>query len=154
MKIAVFSDSHRHMSAMENAVALEKPDVIFHLGDHDTDAAALSRKFRDIPLYSVQGNCDYYPIGEERIITRIAGKTFFAAHGHTYNVKLGYDSIINAAAVSGADILLFGHTHIPYEAEVNGLIVLNPGSIGFGLTYDIIEIDASSVRFERKLSVR
>lgn len=150
MKIAVFSDSHRHTSGMTNAVFAEKPDVIIHLGDHDTDAAELQREFPAIPIIIVSGNCDLPPMAEPRIITRLGGKTIFAAHGHTYNVKFGYDHIINTAMTAGADILLFGHTHIPYEEERDGLIIINPGAIGYGMTYEIIEIEDGNVKYERK----
>lgn len=32
--------------------------------------------------------------------------------------------------VAGTDILLFGHTHLPYQKEVNGTLFINTGSIG------------------------
>ena len=38
MKIIVFSDSHRELDGMRQVITREKPDYVFHLGDHDTDA--------------------------------------------------------------------------------------------------------------------
>ncbi|MBQ5567659.1 MAG: metallophosphoesterase family protein, partial [Oscillospiraceae bacterium] len=75
---------------------------------------------------------------------------FFLTHGHTYRVKYGFDAIINAACVARADVLLFGHTHTPYYADVNGLTVINPGSIGYGDTYGVLTIENGSLNYEMK----
>jgi putative phosphoesterase len=32
--------------------------------------------------------------------------------------------------VAGTDILLFGHTHLPYQKDVNGTLFINTGSVG------------------------
>ena len=39
-----------------------------------------------------------------------------------------------------ADVLLCGHTHIPYYDDFGSLQLLNPGSIGYGHTYGVITI--------------
>ena len=70
-------------------------------------------------------------------------------HGHKYNVKLGYDSIVNMACCAGADILLFGHTHRQVFFDVNGLTVMNPGSVDRGY-YGVIEIKAGRIDAEVK----
>ena len=43
MKIIVFSDSHRELDGMRQVIAREKPDYVFHLGDHDTDAEQIAK---------------------------------------------------------------------------------------------------------------
>ena len=148
MRIAVFSDSHKKVGGMVRAVDLEHPDVIFHLGDHQTDADKLHECFPDIPMYSVYGNCDLITRGESRIIVELAGKKIFAAHGHTYSVKLGLNSIINTAMTSGSDIVLFGHTHRALNTEYEGLIIMNPGASGLTGTYGMIIIKDGKVIHE------
>lgn len=32
--------------------------------------------------------------------------------------------------VAGTDVLLFGHTHLPYQKQVNGTLFINAGSVG------------------------
>lgn len=154
MIIAVFADSHHFNNAMLEATELEKPDAVFHLGDYETDAFELERRFPGLPVYSVPGNCDLYPRGETKILAELAGKKIFAAHGHTFYVKSGYDSIITNALYSGADILLFGHTHVPYRGEVNGLLVINPGSVGYGLTYGILTVEDGRIDYTLKQFAR
>ena len=56
LKILVLSDSHRCVGAMYDAAMLEKPDVIFHLGDHVSDAQELSYALDPIDFYEVRGN--------------------------------------------------------------------------------------------------
>lgn len=34
------------------------------------------------------------------------------------------------AKVAGADVLLFGHTHLPYKKKVSGVLFVNSGSVG------------------------
>ena len=63
-------------------------------------------------------------------------------HGHRYGVKSGMGALLSHAAARDADIVLFGHTHIPHEecipvgTEIGGVVLtrpmylFNPGSIG------------------------
>ncbi len=84
-------------------------------------------------VYAVRGNCDFdgkYP--EERII-EIQGKKIFICHGHKYGVKYGYNSIYYRGKEVGADIVLFGHSHLPIIEEYDGLILMNPGSVSRGM---------------------
>ena len=53
------------------------------------------------------------------------------------------------ACCAGADILLFGHTHRQVFFDVNGLTVMNPGSVDRGY-YGVIEIKAGRIDAEVK----
>jgi hypothetical protein len=151
MKIIVFSDSHRNVEPMVEAVGIEKPDYIIHLGDLESDAIELGRRVGNIPICSVPGNCDLLPIGQKRLIFDFCGKKFFVTHGHMYGVKSSYDAIINTALTAGADIALFGHTHVPYEAVIAGMYVINPGSVGTGSrTYGVLTIENGEISYEKK----
>ena len=52
-----------------------------------------------------------------------------------------------AAMEADADIVLFGHTHVPFKDRSLGMEVLNPGSIGVGKepTYGLVTIDSGLV---------
>lgn len=142
MKILVMSDSHGNKSAMIKTAALESPDMILHLGDHAGDCSEIRMEYPDIPLRCVKGNCDrssYEPETDEFVL---CGKRFFMAHGHLYRVKTGFSSIINAASCRGADILLFGHTHIPYRSIDAQMAIVNPGSIGMNSrSYAVLDLE-------------
>lgn len=128
MKLLVFSDSHGKIDFMIDMVREISPDMILHLGDHDEDAKTLRARFPDIPLHMVCGNCDFGPGTAERLEIAIAGKTVVLTHGHRYHVKENYNALYNMGHYANADLLLFGHTHIPHYEQVGNMHVLNPGS--------------------------
>jgi len=128
MQILVFSDSHHVTSLMEKSVRDLEPDLILHLGDCDSDTCILTETFPHIPLRVVRGNCDLLsksPLLENFLIVE---RRVIMTHGHRYEVKSGYDSLIHMGQSARADILLFGHTHIPHYEQVDTMHVLNPGS--------------------------
>lgn len=147
MKILVLSDSHGKSSPIINAIEKTNPDAVIFLGDGVRQADIISDTY-DIPFYLVKGNCDFGEYEYMQLI-ELCGKRLFFCHGHKYGVKGGYGAITQAARKYGADIALFGHTHIPYEHYENGLYLLNPGSCGSprvgGPTCGIIEIVNGSV---------
>lgn len=151
MKIIVLSDSHGNTENLLSAVAVTGSDMILHLGDHDSDCVVLRKSFSDIPLYAVRGNCDLF--SNEEIIRDIfcEGKHIYMCHGHTYNVKTGLSSLIRGGRDNRADIVLFGHTHRPFYDIVDGMHIINPGTIGYaGRTYGILNIRNGNISYEEK----
>ncbi len=133
MKILIFSDSHGELTYMRKAIKKERPDYVFHLGDHDRDAEALGREFQMLPIVAVRGNCDGW--GSETPLTRlipIGGLRLFLCHGHTFGVKTSLLRLSYAAREQEADVVLFGHTHEAFsEKDPSGLVFFNPGSCGY-----------------------
>ena len=130
MNILVFSDSHGNVEDMIRWTHLLQPDGVFHLGDLQRDARALEREFPRLPVMSVPGNCDGWTDEADIRNLRVEGCRVLASHGHRWQVKSGYGAAIAAARRAGASVLLFGHTHEAYCELVDGLWVMNPGSIG------------------------
>ena len=135
---------------MLDAVYEEMPDMILFLGDGVRDLYALRDTFADIPVRLVAGNCDVGSFEAERDFFEVAGKKIMMLHGHQYGVKYGTEKIVNMACCAGADILLFGHTHRPLHVDVNGLLVINPGSLGYDGLYGKLMISGGSVTYEAK----
>jgi putative phosphoesterase len=50
-------------------------------------------------------------------------------HGHTFQVKQSTDLIVAEAQLVQADVALFGHTHVAMTKYVDGVYLLNPGSV-------------------------
>ncbi len=142
LKILVLSDSHRTMKYMEQAVSLEQPDNIMHLGDYTRDAETLRRCFPEIPLASVRGNCDFDSETPEQLIGDWGGVRFLLTHGHRYNVKTGLLHLSLAAKEAQVDVAVFGHTHRAFCELHAGVWLLNPGSCGTGFpSYGVIHIE-------------
>ena len=145
MKLLVFSDSHSSLSFMRKCIEKIKPDGIIHLGDHYDDGEAICEENPHILFYQVSGNCDRYrcpPSAREMLCLKISGVMIFMTHGHTYYVKQGIGALLKDARRYEADIVLYGHTHIPCcEQEGDGLWVMNPGSCGYyGGSAGILEL--------------
>ena len=153
-KVCVFSDSHQCSANMMHAVSLENPDYVFFLGDGESDINAVMKEHPAPTYYCVRGNCDQHsalPIIQN---TTICGIKIFSTHGHTYAVKTdsSFCDLRYTAMEADANIVLFGHTHIPYRDRSLGMEILNPGTIGnvSAPTYGVITIDAGAITTELK----
>lgn len=138
-RILVFSDSHRFLRTMYEAVDRHKPDLVVHLGDVMRDAEELSYAYPQQAIVMVPGNCDGWTTEPLQKLLEIQGKKILFSHGHIWHVKSGYDAALAAARQAGADLVMFGHTHRAYcVREEDGLWVLNPGSARY--SYGIVTI--------------
>ena len=143
MKLLILSDSHGNIDNMARAVELIQPRHILHLGDCLRDAQALHERYPDIPMDTVPGNCDWGSCDQPERLLEMGGVRIFMLHGHTRNVKSSPMSALYAAKEYGAQVLLFGHTHVPLVDNDGTLLTLNPGAAGDRLhpTCGILTID-------------
>lgn len=142
MKIVVFSDTHGDVDHMEQVVQREKPYLVLHLGDLCRDVEELQRRLRSQTIQYVCGNCDGFTETPDQRVLQVEGRRILMMHGHRYGVKQAYGRAVFAAQEAEADILLFGHTHIPYCEDLKGLWVMNPGSCqGRRASYGVISLE-------------
>ena len=87
MKICVFSDSHGTADNMITAIELERPDACFFLGDGSRDIERIGKRYPDMPIYAVKGNCDFMSKFDTSLRCEIDGVIIFAVHGHQSSVK-------------------------------------------------------------------
>ena len=139
------------MFYMNRALSLH-PDaeVVFFLGDGLYDADALrAMDSRPRMWIAVKGNCDFHRLFDGREARRIEEITLekrkiLLTHGDAFGVKGSLSSLESFARERGADIVLFGHTHIPCERYVNEdrpMYFFNPGSISSGeYSYGILTL--------------
>lgn len=128
MRIIVLSDTHGYINnVVDKMMTMDKPDLIIHLGDNARDGEKVSEEL-GIESILVKGNCDLGSIFNEDELIEIRGKKIFLTHGHRYDVNGGLNSIYYKGLEIGADIILFGHTHIPINIKEDNLIIMNPGS--------------------------
>lgn len=126
---------------MVNIILNERPDHVIHLGDHVRDADELADRFPALFITRVVGNCDHITMCSEKLVREFCGFRFFLTHGHHYGVKSGLLRLTYAAMEVQADIVLFGHTHIPMYETRDQLKYLNPGTCSTSRgTYALIEI--------------
>ena len=153
MKLGVLSDTHGITSAAIKAVnKMGAIDALVHAGDHYHDAQQLKSILR-IPVYAVRGNCDPYSIGQEELIINIGGHKLFITHGHLFQAKSTLQLLFYRAQELGANIVIFGHTHIPLVASESNILLFNPGSTtrpqpGYQASFGLINIASQGVTGE------
>ena len=140
MKIIVFSDSHGRTNRMLSAILDHNPDLVLHLGDHSSDCRELQMVFPELIIRNVRGNCDFGAHEPDTDEFVLCGKRIFMTHGHRYRVKTGMQDLLETAKGRMADIVLYGHTHLAREMELEGMRIYNPGSVGYEGTYGLLTI--------------
>lgn len=137
MKIFVVSDTHGIIEDFLKTVeTMEKPDLIIHLGDYVDDGLKIE-KITGIETIIVKGNGDYFygDYNEDKLLD-IRAKKIFITHGHNYKVRHGVDNLFYKGEELDADLILFGHTHVPIIIEDQGRMIMNPGSPTLPRDYD------------------
>ena len=147
-KILVLADSHTHIDNLQNAIdAAGCVDYIFHLGDHASDMGRVEMHNASAKVLCVKGNGDLGDFPTHRAVI-IEGHRIVLTHGHLQRVKQSLLQLSLFAAEQEADIVLYGHTHVPDISYASGgRLLLNPGSIGVPRrgdpTYCILKVDAN-----------
>jgi putative phosphoesterase len=151
MRIAILSDTHGNCTQAVRSLDLSGAfDCIIHLGD-TTDDAEFIELALERELVIVSGNCDAGGKYPRSMTLEIAGKIFFICHGDRSHVKAGLTQLYQKALQVGADIVLYGHTHIPLIEEINNILFINPGAMkksSKNPTMGILHIDGGMVRAE------
>lgn len=132
MKIGVISDTHiknpDRLLPNEVFLAFEGVDLILHAGDILIEEVLLQLE-AIAPVLAVAGNNDSYEIyqkhGNRRVITagdKKIGLTHGMSRGKTYMSAYAefYDDEV--------DCIVYGHSHIPHNEVINGILFFNPGS--------------------------
>ncbi len=118
-------------------------DAILHAGD--VCVPQVLEQLQEIaPVYAVRGNRDYLQLRHLPVSLRLEfdGVTIGLTHGHgtwkNYVVDKGYiiryglqpERYLQRAllAFPGVQAIVFGHTHLPVNTWVDGVLCLNPGS--------------------------
>ena len=141
LTLLVASDTHGRADRLVEACRRADPAAVIFLGDGLRDLTYLPP---NIPVYAVRGNCDWSESADAPTVrvVEMGGYRLYLTHGHLHGVKLQLDSAIAAAVAADADVLLYGHTHVPFEktlhtgTQIAGgvlqkpLLVLCPGSLG------------------------
>ncbi len=132
MRIGVLSDTHiRAGKSLPSWVFNELADVemIFHAGD-----ILIPQVLEDLaciaPVKAVRGNCDGWELADlpSELLSVLEGWRIGLVHGCA---GVGYDTperAFNTFKDKGVNIIIFGHSHVPYMNWLNGVLLFNPGS--------------------------
>jgi putative phosphoesterase len=123
--VGILSDNHGDWPP-HIAESLAGVDAIIHAGDigpyklvQDMEAIA--------PTTAVLGNTDGdMPINESAVVT-LDGKKFFVQH--IVDPHRLQASLRERLKRIEPDVVVFGHTHMPFCETLGGVLFLNPGSV-------------------------
>ena len=121
MKVIVTSDSHGNINVLKKIMEKEKDfDLFLDAGDSELDPKTI------YPILSVKGNRDYL-IDNNFLVKDLNGVRFYVTHGAGYFFNIDY--LVSNAETLGCNVAIFGHTHMPFLKIIDGVVVLNPGSV-------------------------
>lgn len=128
-RIGIISDTHVPHFSFPDAVwtLFEGVDLIIHAGDLST-LSVLAQLETIAPVIAVQGNVER----EEVIRTLPIKREVVVGHCRIGVVHILGDSRYYERTARqefpDARVVVFGHSHTPYNQEHNGLLLFNPGS--------------------------
>lgn len=133
MRLLLIADTHVPKRARDLPAAVwdevERADVVIHAGDWVEPALLDRLEARSTRLVACWGNNDGDELRErlpERADVTLEGVRFAVVH--ETGQSAGRDARM-ARLYPDVDVLVFGHSHIPWDATAEtGLRLLNPGS--------------------------
>lgn len=126
IQIVITSDSHGNKDCLQKVRSQYDSSWIFL----DCGDSCLSDKeMKQMGILSVQGNNDWYSAFPSYRILEYGTHRIYMTHGHMVMFFNRYDMLAKEAKKQGCDIALCGHSHIPHEETVDGVLCLNPGSL-------------------------
>ena len=153
LRLVVVADTHSapHPRAAE-LIALEKPDRILHAGD--IGKLSVIDDLADIaPTIAVRGNIDERVLPDFITLDLVDGDrtmlTLLLTHIAVNGPKLRADAA-RLAQREHANLVVCGHSHVPFIGRDKGLAVFNPGSIGprrfhLPIVFGLLEIAGGKV---------
>lgn len=141
LRLVIVADTHSepHPNSA-HLIASHKPDAILHAGDiGDLQVLAMLRHVA--PVFAVRGNIDGHGPelpdhleielqgGQDSNHTTLALPKILLLHIGVSGPKLRADAA-RAAAQKGAQMVVCGHSHVPFIGIDKGVTIFNPGSIG------------------------
>ncbi len=132
-QLVIVADTHlpKRAKVLPEALweAVEAADIVLHAGDWMDEATLDAFEARSRRLVGVPGNNDGPELHarlSEVASLEIEGQRW--AMIHETGAKQGREQRM-ASAFPDVDVLVFGHSHIPWDSTApNGMRLLNPGS--------------------------
>jgi len=130
---------------------IKSEDLVFHAGDFVgwevfRELAGLAR------LYAVRGNMDCAKIKRslpDKRVVEVEGKRIGICHGS--GSPAGLPQRVYEQFGRKCDVLIFGHSHVPFNRKIERTLMLNPGSLSwnmalpFDATYGVLTIEGDQV---------
>lgn len=145
MRALIISDSHGSVYNLRQ-VLLNHEDInkIYFLGDGERDFEYVKEELGSREVIMVKGNCDLGSDLNAVELDRVEENLVMLTHGHAKAVKFGIDMLLEDAIEKNVKLLLYGHTHEQYTDYIDGVYIMNPGSLN-NYEYGIADIQKDGI---------
>ncbi|HCK87986.1 MAG TPA: YfcE family phosphodiesterase [Erysipelotrichaceae bacterium] len=156
-RIVLVSDNHGDSECLNYLKQTYSDyDLFVHCGDSEMEPEQMNG------FICVKGNNDflYYNAVPDHQILHVRGHTIYVCHGHMdFLSYFHYEPMVQRAKAYGADIIFFGHVHTYDDEVIDGVRLLNPGSIrhnrdGSRASYMLVEISEEEITVTKKEYVK
>ncbi len=137
----VLSDTHARelLPEWKHAISIYFRDVrhVLHLGDVVYPAVFNDLETLGFEVVAVRGNNDRSLMTPHVIILRSGPYTIGMTHGAGgpyYDTARRVKRLVQSHWEGPLDLILHGHTHVPFDDVVDGVRVINPGSLALPRT--------------------
>ncbi|MFC6616696.1 metallophosphoesterase family protein [Deinococcus radiophilus] len=125
MRALILSDTHGLLRP-EVLALVAQADLVIHAGDVGRPEVLDDiRRAAHAPVHVVRGNVDTAPP-----LSALPATELIEAGGRSLYLLHNLDHLDLSPQAAGIDAVVFGHTHRPEERRENGVLYLNPGSVG------------------------
>lgn len=149
MKIGVISDTHGFLDPRVEKI-FAGVDHILHAGDIGDPMIELELRFI-APVTAVLGNNDPGLSFQETEVVTLADKTFLVHH--IINPRALSENAKARIQQARPDVVVFGHTHKPFNEFIGGILFFNPGYAGqpkFGAERSVALFELANGSFRTK----
>ena len=148
-RIAVVADTHSspHPRTAE-LLAARTPQASIHAGDIG-DHAVLDALAKVAPVHAVRGNIDVHGL-PDALTLDIGHLRILVVHIGIAGTRLRAE-VARLARAEHANLVICGHSHVPFIGKERDLAVFNPGSIGprrftLPIVFGMIDITPAGVK--------
>ena len=127
MRIGVISDTHGLFDESVTSI-FQGVDAIIHAGDVGK-LEVIERLSTIAQVFAVRGNNDTSLKLPDELVEELSGLRIMIRHifGELHQLKPGDKTLVEKLR---PDIIIFGHSHRPYQQMLGRTMLFNPGSAG------------------------
>jgi putative phosphoesterase len=147
VRLVAVADTHgRPHARARELIAAQAPGAILHAGDVG-DLAVLEDLAGIAPVHVVRGNIDAAGALPDVLTLDVGALRILLLHIAVVGPRLRADAA-RLARAERADLVVCGHSHVPFIGVDRGVAVFNPGSIGprrfaLPIVFGVIDVPAS-----------
>lgn len=126
-KMLIVADNHEDRQPIEDLIHIYEGEVdhMLHLGD--SMFPDLDKVWQQ--MIPIKGNNDSGEGYIEQTVVCLGEAKIFATHGHQLDVGKSRGKLAEKAKEKNCQFACYGHTHETKVEEIDGVLVINPGSI-------------------------